>query len=135
VKSNLKTAIPRPRSARLMRDAAAMSFEHVKQWAKSAQPAGVPAGSSSRAASFCPAAFGNRIAMVLSLTTGFSAIPNVRFLASFTAHFARGFARRNVDLLSAQRYGYFVPVSRANGLSDIAKKDHAHLVSKGLLAQ
>ncbi len=56
VKSKRSTPMPRLASAREIREAAAMSFEHVKQCAKSAVARRRPIGRSKRAASSSPVA-------------------------------------------------------------------------------
>src|SRR5262249_35662334 len=63
VKSNRSTAMPASVRASLMKVAALLSFEQVKQCAKSAYArGGTPDGMSSRAASACPVALGNETA-------------------------------------------------------------------------
>ena len=57
VKSKRNTAMPLAARAREMREAAAMSLEQVKQWAKRATAAMGPSGRSRRPASRSPASF------------------------------------------------------------------------------
>ena len=66
VKSKRSTAMPRPVSAALMREATSVSFEQVKQCANSAKAAGLTGGRSRRAASVAPSDPGKRTMLRLS---------------------------------------------------------------------
>src|SRR5512146_2387287 len=69
VKSKRKTPSPRAVSSVLIREAASVSLEQVKQCANRANAAGLAGGRSSRAASMLPHAPGKRIIVRCSLIT------------------------------------------------------------------